>query len=278
MKLMSYNILNGGESGIEKIYEIIESEAPDFLTINEANTFKGNGNQIPENIKRIGNFKVWHLALSIEADYHVAVFSKYKWESVLEVKSLARACILTEIKTDAGTVSIGGLHLAPYNEDIRIAEIEKIFQAQKKFRHKILMGDFNSLSENDHYNPLMIKDFNEMQLNKFTTGGKFRFDTIAKLKQQDFIDAGELTGQNSDHTAPTAINECSAHTNMRLDYFMVSKDISTKINKYHVIKNDLTETASDHYPIVMEIKGVNSFFQIDKATTSKIIAKGKTKK
>lgn len=43
---MTYNILNGGECGLDKIVKAVVGEAPDFLTINEANTFAADGNKI----------------------------------------------------------------------------------------------------------------------------------------------------------------------------------------------------------------------------------------
>ena len=43
MKLMSYNILNGGEAGLDLVIDVVRSESPDYLTINEANTFAQNG-------------------------------------------------------------------------------------------------------------------------------------------------------------------------------------------------------------------------------------------
>ena len=35
---MSYNILNGGEAGLDLVIDVVKKEAPDYLTINEANT------------------------------------------------------------------------------------------------------------------------------------------------------------------------------------------------------------------------------------------------
>jgi len=93
-----------------------------------------------------------------------------------------------------------------------------------------------------------------MQLKKFTTDGKLRFDAISKILDQGYVDSAVLMGKNSEHTAPTAINEYAAHFNMRLDYIFISKALLFHLKGYSVIKNDLTNKASDHYPVIVTLE------------------------
>lgn len=60
--------------------------------------------------------------------------------------------------------------------------------------------------------------------------------------------------KNKDYTASTSINEYSAHSNMRLDYIFLSKSLLNHLKDYSVIKNNITEKASDHYPIIIELQ------------------------
>jgi len=250
---MTYNILNGGENGIDKVISAICSESPDFLTINEASTFTANDNKVLKEIAVSGNFVDYRLALSGEHACHVAVFSKFAWKSIVEVKPLMRACVMAVFNSPTGEISIGGLHLIPYSEDRRLPEIELITQAQEGYAHKVLMGDFNSLSKPDNYSQEIVSGFNDRQLKKFTTSGELRFDAMEKVLSSGFIDPAVKLGLNGIYTAPTAINEYNAHTNMRLDYILVSTSLENKVSGYHVVKNELTETASDHYPVTLEL-------------------------
>ena len=92
-----------------------------------------------------------------------------------------------------------------------------------------------------------------MQLKKFTTDGKLRFDAISKIISNGYVDCAVRLGKNKEYTAPTSINEYSAHSNMRLDYIFLSESLIRHLKGYKVIKSDLTEKASDHYPVVVEL-------------------------
>lgn len=250
---MTYNILNGGEAGLNSVVEVVKSESPDYLTINEANTFAANDNEVLKQFAIKTGFEYYELALSGEYDYHVAALSKYPLMQVQKLQPLMRACVISVVETELGEVSIASLHLTPYTEDLRHPEIDLILNYQSKFNNRILMGDMNSLSPNDGYNPGMIKEFNEMQLKKFTTDGKLRFDAISKIISNGYVDCAVKLGKNKEYTAPTAINEYSAHSNMRLDYIFLSESLIRHLKSYKVIKSDLTEKASDHYPVVVEL-------------------------
>jgi len=254
MKLMTYNILNGGEDRFDSIIKVISNKNPDFLVINEANGFEKNENQkLKEFSEKIGlsNFK---LALSGEYDYHVAVFSKYSFKEVKEIKPLRNAGILVVIETELGEIFIIGVHLSPYTEDSRILEIGSILNQQKQYPNRILMGDMNSLSDGDDYNKEIIKEFNDTQLKKFTTDGKFRFDVINKINSLGYVDTAVVLGKQKECTVPTKINQDEAHLiDMRVDYIFISDSLKDKFKSYSVIKNDLTEKASDHYPVIIEL-------------------------
>jgi exodeoxyribonuclease III len=253
MKLMTYNILNGGQERLPLIIEIIKKESPDYLTINEANTFTKDDNKILKLIAKECSFPYFDIALSGEFDYHVAIFSKYKLKNIIKLQPLMRACLISIVETPLGEISIASLHLTPYYEDLRLPEINIIVDYQKKYENRILMGDMNSLSKYDGYAPEMIKTFNEMQMKKFTTDGKFRFDAIDKIMSNGYLDSAIEMKKNKISTAPTSINEYSAHSNMRLDYIFISKNLFNRLNSYSAVKNKLTEKASDHYPIFIEL-------------------------
>ena len=254
MRLMTYNILNGGEDRFGSIIKVISNENPDFLVINEANGFEKDENQkLNKFSEEIGlpNFK---LVLSGEYDYHTAVFSKYPFKEVKEIKPLRNAGILVVIETELGEISIIGVHLSPYTEDSRALEIDSILNQQKQYPNRILVGDMNSLSAGDDYNKEIIKGFNDTQLKKFTTDGKFRFDVINKINSLGYVDTAVVLGKQKEATVPTKTNQDEAHlVNMRVDYIFFSNPLRDKLKSYSVIKNNLTEKASDHYPVIVEI-------------------------
>lgn len=252
---MAYNILDGGKDRLYSILEVIKVENPEFLIINEANGFEKNENKKLKQFSEEIGLPHFKLALSGEYDYHTAIFSKHPFKEAKEIKPLRNAGIFALIETELGEISIAGAHLTPYTEDLRLSEIDLVINQQSKSLNKIFMGDMNSLSIIDGYNEETIRGFNDAQLKKFTTDGKFRFDAISKITSLGYIDTAVIFSEQKTCTVPTKINQDEAHlTNLRVDYIFVSNSLKNKVKRYSVVKNALTEKASDHYPVVVELE------------------------
>jgi exodeoxyribonuclease-3 len=253
MKVMTCNLLNGAVETLEDVIAIVNSENPDFLTLNEVNGFDESDSERLHKFAKETKFPYYHLALSGEYDYHVAVFSRKPFKELREVRPLARAGILAVVETELGDVSFVGTHLTPYTEALRLPEIDLLIREQKPYGYKVLMGDLNSLSLADGYDETVIEKFNPMQEKKFTRGGKLCFDAMKKFEENGYVDAGIVLGKNKERTAPTEVNEFDAHSDMRLDYVLVSASLEDKLSDYRVIRNELTDKASDHYPVVVTL-------------------------
>jgi len=251
MKLMIYNIYEGAAETLAQIEEIVAAEQPDYLMFNEANTFADAS--ILEGFARRTDFPYFDVALSGQGNYHVAVFSKYPLKEVKKLQPLARAGLIATIDCPLGQLSIASLHLTPFSEDLRHPEIDLILSMQKKYQKRILMGDMNSLSRADEYDNSIVNDFNQMQTKKFTTGGKLRFDAIDKILSEGYIDTAQLKGKNKEFTVPTPANKDATHAPTRLDYIFISEPLVAHLREYEVVKNNLTEQASDHYPVTVTL-------------------------
>jgi len=116
------------------------------------------------------------------------------------------------------------------------------------------MGDLNALSPRDEYTHLTWEQMNTVQREKFTTDRHLRFDTIRAIEEAGFVDTAVHQGCNQQPTSPTAITTDVAHADMRLDYIFVSGSLAETIVDHRVVRNRNTEIASDHYPVVAELK------------------------
>ena len=63
MKLMTYNILNGGENGLENIVKVVVAEGPDFLCINEANGFETDNNKVLKWFAEKAGFRYYEIEI-----------------------------------------------------------------------------------------------------------------------------------------------------------------------------------------------------------------------
>lgn len=251
---MTYNILDGSLESLPAVIEIVNNEAPDFLCINEANTFYANDKAELKKFSHAVNMPFSALASSGKDDYHVAILSKHSLKSVQTITPLDRACVASVIDTPFGEIAVGSFHLTPYSEERRLKEITWILEYFHEFPRVILMGDFNALSPKDSYPEKFAETFNETQKKKFTVDGKVRMDVIQKVLENGYSDAAIAMGKNQEMTVPTPSNKDAAHAQMRLDYIFVSERLRPFLTEYTVIKNQLTDTASDHYPVCVTLR------------------------
>ncbi len=257
MKLMTYNILDGGIEQTDLLIKIIRKQDPDILVLNEANTFEKNDNERLKYFSNRLNMPYYHLALCGDGDdYHVALFSKYKWQDIVEIKNLMRACIIAEFNTNIGKLKVAGLHLTPYKEELRLPEIRSIVNHFKDNDLNIVMGDMNSLSKNDNYKANFIDEFNDKQKEKFTKDGQIKYEVIEIIKNSGFIDSAVYLNKNKDNTVPTLSNKDAAHATLRLDYIFVTKHLQDRLSGYEVIKNNDADLASDHYPVIVNLTDI----------------------
>lgn len=254
MKLMTYNILGGWEDRIDLIIETVLDESPDYLVINEANSFVPDVSGHLERLAEATELSYAVAAPSGKDTFHVLLFSKKPFDYVQFLTPLVRAGAFAMVDTALGQLTIVGTHLTPFTEDERLAEIKSILKAVETHPNTIIMGDLNALSPHDDYSHLSWEEMNTIQREKFTTDQQLRFDTIRTIEEAGFVDSAVVRDSNHMPTSPTAITHDIAHANMRLDYVFVSRPLADTVVDYRVVKTENTEIASDHYPVVVELK------------------------
>ncbi len=252
MRILSYNIFEGGRNGLDKIIRIINTYSPDILLLQEANSFLDNDGSVARDFSVSINMPFYEIAKSGEYDYHVATFAKVPFKSVQKIEHFRNAALAVYIVTDQGEMVIFNTHLSPYKEDDRIKEIDQLLEVAKQNGNVVVAGDFNSLSIDDNYPVDIVENFNERQINKFTTEGQLRFDVMSTLRASGMIDCGN---DKKIPTAPTKANKDPEHESvqLRLDYIFVSESLKTRVKDFQVLKTTETDQASDHYPLLLNL-------------------------
>jgi len=249
---MSYNILDGGEGRLDLIISAIKSESPDVLVINEANSFSANGNKTLKLFSEKTGLPYYNIAPT-EWGYDIAILSRLPFNKSEVLMPNKRAAFAVEIDSPFGPLSVIGLHLSPDSEINRLFEIKEIIDYQKKYENRIIMGDMNALSRQDDYSPKIIGGFNAKQTEKFTDKGKPLFDVVDTILKSEYLDAAVQLKGNKETTVPTPSNRDIAHADLRLDYIFISESLASHIVDYKVVKNETTDKASDHYPIIVKL-------------------------
>ena len=129
----------------------------------------------------------------------------------------------------------------------------------KKETPYVLLGDFNAFSPGDKYKlSELVKEFTAFQGSKEkakkNAKDALKYLMVKKVISKKLIDTYKNFNKKFEGTLPTKKYAVDKAGKIRIDYIFCSKDF--KVLKSGIIKNKLTEMASDHYPIyaVLELK------------------------
>lgn len=244
-RIMCYNIHHPAPNVSKQISQFIIDQKLNILGCEEVDDLKEFSDAIlPYNFFAKANTRHNLAFLATKSPLRIIQINEGFWHTVvLSVYSI----------TQLGEVAIVLLHLNPRDEDARLAELEKLMPIVKPFSHCILMGDFNSLSPSDPYNHSdLLTTFQDIGLKKFGTTS-LRFDCINFLKNHGLMDVMDALQKPFMATVPTPTNVDFEHAaTLRLDYMFISPSLVTYLTNAEVIKNKITGTISDHYPILAD--------------------------
>jgi len=263
---MSYNIKNGffdkdknNKLRLNKIREksaqkIIKKENPEILIIAEADFAERKSN--PQDYKRIFKYPygVFVDRPMIDRYFGIGILSKYPIIQSYKYAPKKSRWIEASIKTKDKTIYVNAIHPSPLNTLAEKINLFKKVLKNKKYPY-ILAGDFNSISPEDKYdkNKLLkafIKKLNNRKKAQAAVNNISKKETIRLLLKKGLIDTYKKKNKKWDYTYHTKL---SGNNYMRIDYIFCSDGI--KVVDSGIIKNILTEKASDHYPIyaILEI-------------------------
>lgn len=265
IKVVEYNLLDGFFDRNEKnilvpnekrkkvAQKIIKKENPDILVLTEADHTKNRKSS--QDYKKIFNFPHGFFASKKlpHRDFGIGILSKFpiiEKEKILLPKS---RWIKTSIKIDDKIIYVDAVHPNPHNTPKEKEELFKELIGRKK-NPFIVAGDFNSIHPEDEYDKnKMLGNFSR----KLKDNQKaikvveeiFKAKTMKFLLKQGLRDTYKEKKEKQDYSYHTKLR---GNNLMRIDYILCSKEF--KILNSGIIKNKLTEEASDHYPIFAELE------------------------
>lgn len=252
---MTYNIYNGAETTIDDVIAVINEAKPDILTLNEANGFENDTRKRLAYVAEQTAMPYTHLALCGDGSwYHTALLSRYPILDATLLYPCNRSLLVSRVQINNHILSIGSLHLSPRCEADRLQEVHRLINhIGENSTHTVVMGDCNSLSFYDTYPPDMVDSFDANLTRKFTRDGTIVHDVTRFMAQAGLVDTAAALQQHATPTAPTPLPPHPDHPTSRLDYIFASKDLQPALTSYNVVKTPLSDRASDHYPVVVEL-------------------------
>ena len=256
-KVLSYNVLEGFRSDstlIRFFQDWVGKRSPDVIAFQEFNGISKV--QMVTMAKAIG---YTYTVLQKRTGFPLALMSKHPITDVIKVIDGMQHGILYA-KIAGYHIIVTHLHPKTYEKRVEEADVLlKYINRLPKYEPLILMGDFNNMSpldKADYNNESKMKLVLNSEKNnadiKTTRNGEIEYTAIQKLLDAGLIDTWRKFNSAYDKSAPTKLKKHQNYT--RIDYIYVNQALIAYALDATLVKDNLTDTLSDHYPMLLILK------------------------
>jgi exodeoxyribonuclease-3 len=253
VRIATYNLFEGASGSYNRLVEFVRDAKLDVVCFQEINGWQDN------DFARLKDFtdKILFAAYAYgnsNTEYKLATLSRHAILSKnLHAEAFWHAALEVKVQFGGKPVSIYNVHLDPWQENSRDKEIARILASIQPGASTIITGDFNSLSRQDNYPPELLAQLQAKGISKYGAGA-LEFKVIDRLLQAGFVDVAAAAGTFTP-TVPSALNTDKDHeVPVRVDYMFVSADLAPLVKEVALLKNELSDAISDHYPLVVTFK------------------------
>ena len=256
MRVLTYNIRNGGlPDRLDRIVEVVTAQGPDLLALQE---LRGFDRDLGRRMRAVAQATGMSPFLGRSwFGQPVAVLVREP-ARVLERQRVRRpfhhAAMEVTVATDRGPLTATSTHLNPYSGGRRRWEARWLAARVRRDRLMLVMGDLNTLDPwTDHTATLreLPPGFRGRHLRRGAVDSR----AVAVLADAGLVDLYRQAGDPAglDYSAPTKDGGGTEFSRMRLDYILGTPGIADLTRTCRIISGGATESASDHYPVLVEI-------------------------
>jgi exodeoxyribonuclease III len=243
LRLLTYNIRNGGAGRVDSIARVIGSCTPDVVVMQEATR--------PDVVAALAG-RVGMAEWRCEAGQSLGCLSRVPLASVGWHRPRFSRHAFIEIVPAIAGVRVFGVHLsaihAAWTERRRRFELKALLRDIRQHQHgfHVLAGDFNTLAPDEsldvHRLPPRYRPF------IWLSGGRIRWRTI-----QAVIDAGYVDAYRRHHRLAPGHTLPTWDPHVRLDYVFIPAAFADAMTSCDVVKHPDATAASDHFPVVADL-------------------------
>ncbi|MGN6369476.1 MAG: endonuclease/exonuclease/phosphatase family protein [Phycisphaerae bacterium] len=257
MKIMAYNILEGGEGRIDPLAEVIRLADPDVVMVAEAweeGLFQKLADRVGRGGVIVDRFRAENPRNKEGA---VGVLSKLKIveavnHAALDGRFTKGACHVV-LETKTGKLPIVGVHLHARetiaDEEERLKELPGVFAIGELFRGRphVIAGDFNAYHPAQIVEAEKLREKTKGRISK--QGWEVPRDVVREILERGYVDAHAL------HHPPAEFGTSftTSHPAARVDYVFVTPELCGQVKGCEVFKPEMARFASDHFPVVCEL-------------------------
>lgn len=255
MRIVSYNILDGGTGRADPLAEVILAQRSDIVCLQEA--------QDVAVLERI--------ALRLDMDFFragddeqaVAILSRWPIRETIDHGALrngqiSKSLLAAVVTAPDGTeLPIGIVHLPPgareQDETAREAELAVVLEVFERCRREnrphLLVGDFNSNAPYQQIDPARCKPKTRRAWEE--NGGAIPRRVVQNLLDNGYVDT--LHAADRQRSA-TDVSFTTLHPGQRVDYIFAFGIDPMRIRSAWIEQDRLAKYASDHFPIGAEVE------------------------
>jgi endonuclease/exonuclease/phosphatase family metal-dependent hydrolase len=253
LRLLTYNIREGGVGRADEIAEVIKAAGPDVVALQEARV-----PDVVERIAKLAGFSFFGSQLSHSTGFLSKVpVVNFQWRSPPRTRHAVLEVVLGD-----GMPRLFVLHLrawfSNWTERQRARElrglldgIQRQLEKEKRaFAFHILAGDFNALAPGERLDPSPMPRWIRGMI--WLSGRDIARSTIEMMGSEGYVDAwrtlhSDLEGQPG-YTFPVW------NPHVRLDYVFTPKGYARRFLSCEVRRApQQVRQASDHFPLLVEI-------------------------
>lgn len=253
VRLVSYNILDGGEGRADPLAEVIEAQRPDIVVLVEAD--------VPAVVERIAGRLKMDFVIGEGRKHGGAILARGRIvesinHSILR-EEFSDLVLEATVNAAGGEWAVAGVHLHPRArlEDERrrereIAEILQIFSEHRAGgKPHLLAGDFNANSPVQQVvaEHCKARTREEMAAN----GGVLPRTAVGRLLDAGYLDTlHSVLGAEAGRIGSFTTQE----PGQRVDYIFSFGIDAGRLRQAKVEQDRLAKYASDHFPVMVEIE------------------------
>jgi endonuclease/exonuclease/phosphatase family metal-dependent hydrolase len=257
MKLMTYNILEGGTGRIDPIAEVIRLAGADVVILQEAT----DGELFHRLADRVGMDRF--LAENPRtggthggSPHGVGLLSRLPLSRGVNLAAIdprfTRGALAARVGEGAAALDLIGLHLhskeTVADEAVRLGEVEAALEHARPLspRH-VIAGDFNASHPQQLIDLAALRPASRARVE--AQGGMIPRHAITRMLAAGYVDAHAM-GRGPAEFGKTLT---TSKPGMRVDYFFVPAAMAGGMKECEVFMPEIGKYASDHWPMVLEL-------------------------
>jgi exodeoxyribonuclease-3 len=244
LRLLTYNVRNGGVGRAAPIARVIASCEPDIVLLQEATR-----PEVVADIAARTGMADWRSfrsqSLAFLSRTHVPFAASHR-------PRFSRHAFL-EVAPGGEQIRLFGVHLsalhAAWTERRRLREVQSLLRGVAQHQHglHVLAGDFNTVAPPEDIDVARLP----MRLRPFVwlSGGRIRWRVV-----QTVLDAGYVDAYRAQHALAPGHTMPAWDPHVRLDYVFVPQTFADRVEQCDVVDHPDVRAASDHLPVLAVLR------------------------